>query len=355
MPYNVLIVDDQKEISRLLRSALETIEQGLVVREAPSGEEALLEAARTNFELLVADFRLPGITGVELMRKIRARCPDIKVILISGISEPRTRDEIARSGADACFFKPVPMGEFLATVERLLGMERTIVSSGGIQADAPLPERKTLADQLVNLRKTTRSSAVVLINDRGRVVAQAGELPDPGNDVSLVSALMSAYHAVQKVALLVEHNPAASLSVFRGDKMDYLFAPVGAMHALLVAGKGIALGDHLGKSADALSSAQPELEQSLQGITGTGALSPSVVEAYEAAQAAQHSKPAQPQAVVEEEPAADLADLFGALDNKKVDLDAFWNEAVEKGPGFTLKDTLSFEEAAKLGLAPGEE
>lgn len=353
MPYNVLIVDDQKEISRLLRSALETFERGLAVREAPSGEEALLEASRTNFELLVADFRLPGITGVELMRKIRMRHPDIKVILISGISEPRTRDEIARSGADACFFKPVPMGDFLDTVERLLGMERTIVAPGAGDEKATLaPDRKTLADQLVNLRKTTHASTVVLINDRGRVVAQAGELPDPAKEVPLVSALMAAYSAVQKVALTVEHNPAASLSVFRGEKVDYLFAPVGMVHALLIAGKGIAANDTLSKNVAALSVAQPEMEYSLQSIGGTGALSPAVVEAYEAANAA---KPAQAERVVEEESPTDITDLFSALDNKKVDLDAFWNEAVEKGPGFTLKDTLTFEEAAKLGLAPGEE
>lgn len=351
MPYNVLIVDDQKEISRLLRSALETIEQGLVVREAPSGEEALLEASRTNFELLVADFRLPGITGVELMRKIRVRRPNIKVILISGISEPRTREEIAKSGADAYFFKPVPMGDFLATVERLLGMEQTIVSSEPPKAQAP--ERKTLADVLVNLRRSVNAGAVVLLNERGRVIAQAGELPDPGNEVPLIAALMTTYTAVQKVALLVEHSPTASLTVFRGEKMDYLFAPVGVMHAVLVAGRGIASGNALSSTAAALAAAQPELEQSLQNIGGTGTLLPSVVEAYESAHAARQPEPVtEPE--VEEEPPADLDDLFKALDSKSVDLDAFWNNAVEKGPGFTLKDTLTFEEASKLGLAPGE-
>lgn len=351
MPYNVLIVDDQKEISRLLRSALETIEQGLVVREAPSGEEALLEASRTNFELLVADFRLPGITGVELMRKIRVRRPNIKVILISGVSEPRTRDEIAKSGADAYFFKPVPMGDFLATVERLLGMERTIISS-----DPPKnqpPERKTLADILVNLRKDVNAGAVVLLNDHGRVVAQAGELPDPGNDVSLITALMTNYTAVQRVALLVEHSPTASLTIFRGEKLDYLFAPAGVMHAILLAGHGIATGQTLSKTVSLLGAAQPELEQSIQTIGGTGALSLSMVEAYETAHMERHPEPVA-SSVVDEEPPVDLEDLFKALENKPVDLDAFWDEAIEKGPGFTLKDTLSFEEASKLGLTPGE-
>jgi two-component system response regulator (stage 0 sporulation protein F) len=87
--YHVLIVDDQKDVSRLLRSALETIEQGLEVSEAPSGEEAVLEATRVKVDLLIADFRLPGITGVELMKKIRTRNPEVKVIMVTGISEPK--------------------------------------------------------------------------------------------------------------------------------------------------------------------------------------------------------------------------------------------------------------------------
>ena len=51
MPFRVLIVDDQHEVSRLLRSALETIEQGLEVLEAPSGEEALLEPHVKPFDI----------------------------------------------------------------------------------------------------------------------------------------------------------------------------------------------------------------------------------------------------------------------------------------------------------------
>ena len=60
MTYRVLIVDDQREVSRLLRSALETIEHGLEVYEAPSGEEAILESSRGKFDLLVAIIVCPA-------------------------------------------------------------------------------------------------------------------------------------------------------------------------------------------------------------------------------------------------------------------------------------------------------
>ena len=91
MTHRILIVDDQKDVSRLLRSALETIEQGLIVAEAPRARKRFLKRVVTKVDLLIADFRFPGITGVELMKKIRSRNPEVKVIMITGVSEPKTR------------------------------------------------------------------------------------------------------------------------------------------------------------------------------------------------------------------------------------------------------------------------
>ena len=79
---SILLVDDQRDIVRLLHSTLQTLGHQLDIIDAPSGEEALLEASRKKVDLLVADYLLPGISGVELMRKVRARNPELKVIFI---------------------------------------------------------------------------------------------------------------------------------------------------------------------------------------------------------------------------------------------------------------------------------
>ena len=63
----ILLVDDQRDILKLLHSTLDTLAHELEIIEAPSGEEALLETTREKIDLLVADYRLPGITGVELL------------------------------------------------------------------------------------------------------------------------------------------------------------------------------------------------------------------------------------------------------------------------------------------------
>jgi two-component system response regulator (stage 0 sporulation protein F) len=83
----VLLVDDQRDIVRLLHSTLQTLGHDLDIVDAPSGEEALLEASRRQVDLLVADYRLPGISGVELMRKIKVRNPGMRVIFFSGMTD----------------------------------------------------------------------------------------------------------------------------------------------------------------------------------------------------------------------------------------------------------------------------
>ncbi len=83
----ILLVDDQRDIVRLLHSTLKTLGHQLDIVDAPSGEEALLEASRRKVDLLVSDYLLPGISGVELMRKIKVRNPELKIIFISGWSD----------------------------------------------------------------------------------------------------------------------------------------------------------------------------------------------------------------------------------------------------------------------------
>ena len=354
MAPRILIVDDQREVSRLLKSALETIEQGLDVAEAPSGEEALLDASRKQIDLLVADFRLPGITGAELMSKIRARHPEVKIILITGVSDPKTREQLANAGADAFFIKPIPMADFLDAVERTLGLTRTILPD-----EQPHPqetvERKDMAELLAGLRQDLHAQAVMLLNDRGHIKAKAGELPDPNIEVSLVAGLMAIHGAAQKVSSLMRQDITAHLHFFRGPESDILFAPVGPLHSLLIAGIDIASEARLKSSIATIANVRLELEKVLIRMGVTGQLSPHAVEAFEAEQATS-APPAAPEPPAEEESADDLsAMLDGIQDKDQVDPDSFWESAAEKGTKFTLTDTLSYEEARKLGLAPDKD
>src|SRR5512134_3036000 len=173
---SVLLVDDQRDIVRLLHSTLQTLGHELEIIDAPSGEEALLEASRRKVDLLVSDYLLPGISGVELMRKIKVRSPELKVIFISGMTERKARTEMLNAGAVAIFDKPIPLADFLDAVERSLGLVRTIFPPESSQEVEE--HRQTLSELLVGFRQKLSADAVFLISDRGRVLARAGDLYD---------------------------------------------------------------------------------------------------------------------------------------------------------------------------------
>ncbi|MDQ2692751.1 MAG: response regulator [Chloroflexota bacterium] len=343
----VLLVDDQRDIVRLLHSTLQTLGHELEIVDAPSGEEALLEASQRRIDLLVADYLLPGISGVELMHKVRARNPALKTIFISGFHERKARNEMLNAGAVAIFDKPIPMADFLDAVERSLGLVRTIFppESGG-EAET---HGHTLSDLLIDFRQKVKADAIFLISHRGRVLARAGDLYDSSMEVSLLSALMAIYSASLKVSRFIHQESLRNYHVFRGEDHDLILIPVDASHALLLTGKEIAKSDRILQTVREMLVVRTHVEAVLQSL-GVAPASASTESAIP------ESAPLTPD-LEEPEPEVDLDALFASTQSasKVQDLDAFWDQAVEKTSNLpTNPDVISFEEARKLGLTPGK-
>lgn len=347
----VLLVDDQRDIVRLLHSTLQTLGHKLDIVDAPSGEEALLEASRRKVDLLVADYLLPGISGVELMRKIKARNPDLKVIFVSGMTERKARDEMLNAGALAIFDKPIPLADFLDAVERSLGLVRTIFPmETGKDAEV---HRQSLSDLLGGFRQKIKADAVFLINDRGRVLARAGDLYDSSMEVSLLAALMGIYSAAFKVSRIIRQERLDNFHVFRGGDHDLILIPVDGSHALLMAGRGLGNSDRILQTVEGLFFVRGDVENVLKslGVMTMDEGAESVVPANEA------GEPATSISFIEAEPDVDVDALFAAAGSGKAvkDLDAFWDDAVEKTGNLPINpDVITFADAQKLGLKPGQ-
>lgn len=345
-PPCILLVDDQKDIVRLLHSTLQTLGHQLDIVDAPSGEEALLEASRRKVDLLVADYLLPGISGVELMRKVKVRNTDLKVIFISGITDRKARDEMLNAGAVAMFDKPIPLADFLDAVERSLGLVRTIFPpESGRDADE---HRQTLSELLGGFRQKVKADAVFLISDRGRVLARAGDLYDSSMEVSLLSALMAIYSAGLKVSRFIRQERLENYHVFRGGDHDLILIPVNTSHALLLAGKDLAKADSILQTVEGMLFVRGDVENVLQslGVAPVVMVTESTVPETDAGEAILSDVP---------EPEVDVDELFATAGKKsKVkDVDAFWDEAIEKTNNLPINpDVISYEEARKLGLTP---
>lgn len=337
----ILLVDDQREVLRLLHSTLDTLAHDLEVFEAPSGEEALLEASRRKIDLLVADYRLPGITGVELMRKVRVKNPDVRVILITGMTDRNSREDILNAGAAAVFNKPISMTDFLDVVERLLGLERTILPD---ENPPDVKRHQTLSNLLANLRQDINAQSVFLLSDRGRVLARAGDLKDNSMEASLLSALMAIYSAGLKVSRFLHQVNLESYHVFSGGDQELLLIPVNTAYALLVSGNDLATSKKIIDTVAAMLAVRNEVEKALKSI----GVAPIVVDEED-------EKTKFGEADIQS-----ASDEFAMLlkSKKKIsneELEAYW-EAAAKNQGNvpTNPDVITYEQARKLGLAPGE-
>ncbi len=349
MAPTILLVDDQHDILRLLHSTLETLQRPeLEILEAPSGEEALLEVGRRRLDLLVIDYRLAGMTGIELMHHVRARQPDVRVILITGITDRKARDEMLNAGAAAIFEKPVPLADFLGTVERMLGFDATIFpDESGKKAEV---SRARFSDLLANFRQDLQADAVFLINDRGLVVARAGDLHDSSMEVSLVSALAATASAGLKVAKSNRQEGLNQYYVFTGGDHELILMPVDPSYSLLLAGSDLSDGGKLTETIQAMLAVRAEVGRSLRSIGATGDLSRSAHDG----RPKRKGKTGRLTNTAE----AGMEALLDEAQSRKIapeDVDAFWDKAAQEHANKpTRPEAIPYEEARKRGLTPDE-
>jgi len=381
----VLIVDDHKEATRLIRMNLESLEQGLILDDVFSGEEALLELRRSHLDLLIADVRLPGISGLELMEKSKTLYPDTKVILISGVTDPKIRQQVAQAGAEAFFFKPIDIPEFLDAVERALGLVDTILppelslyadnyEAEDFEEEEEETEEQTkinMAGLIPQLRVALDATAVIMVDDQGQVLVRAGDLPDPALETSLMPMLMRAFTAGVSISHFLGQNTPDHFYSFRGENYDLFLAPVGEAYCLMILTRPT-LQQELGNIATHAHNTAKSILLSLSrlGISthiGTPYSLPVKADEKKAPLDSEASPAIRAETTLPEtsdqalaiDSVADqnLENLFSSLEENQIqDADAFWETfSSEEINTESSSDTLSYDEAAKLGLAPSED
>jgi two-component system KDP operon response regulator KdpE len=113
MPGRILVIDDEPQITRVLRAALSA--QGFDVRTANDPEEGLRTFADWPPDLVITDLMMPGLSGVEVTRAIRAHGPT-PVLVLSVREHERSKVEALDAGADDYVTKPFGIQELLARV-----------------------------------------------------------------------------------------------------------------------------------------------------------------------------------------------------------------------------------------------
>ncbi len=116
----ILVVDDEGAIRYSISKTLQRV--GYQVQAAASGEEALEMMKDQEYDVVLTDIRMPGLSGVELLSKIKEQAPDAVVILLTGYASLETAIESLRLGAHDYLVKPSSSQDIRNSVAR--GVER---------------------------------------------------------------------------------------------------------------------------------------------------------------------------------------------------------------------------------------
>lgn len=173
----ILVVDDESAIRRALRPPL--LELGFQVSEASRGEEALQLLRTTACDAVLLDVNMPGIGGIETLRRIRTFAPRLPVLMLTVRDQEEDKVEALESGADDYVTKPFSTRELIARVRSAVRRMRAParaedapIELGEIRLD-PVKRIVTKRGQAVHLTRKEFDILHCLMSRAGRVVTYA--------------------------------------------------------------------------------------------------------------------------------------------------------------------------------------
>lgn len=114
----ILVVDDERTVAEGIAMALasDTIEVETVL----SGEDALIRTVATNYDLIICDLMMPGLSGLDLLKSLREYRPKIQVLIITGYPTVKTAEEALKMGAFEYITKPFTPADIRNAAARAL-------------------------------------------------------------------------------------------------------------------------------------------------------------------------------------------------------------------------------------------
>lgn len=366
----ILVVDDHFEMLEFLRSMLELSNQDCEVLAVPSAEEGLLELRRAQFDLLITDVRLPGMSGFDLVRRVKALGREMPVIMITAYSSNQGRKEATDLGVYRYFQKPLDTDSVLTAVHTALHGESVTLPPAKPIATTSAPATAVSDDlqrRLDALRVDTGAMHLTLASAMGDILFSAGD----GRQFDLPKLMSIVADNLSNSFLLADELGATepfTLQYHVGDDFEFYCANVGRHHFLTLFFDMAARRGRIGTIWVFTQRAIKELLLLLNALPQKPApAAQSVIQEVDAPVETAVPTPRAPQpkqtaSLVEEEtpPPADyldiapdeLMDLLSGSEDlpaETADLDAFWDTALTDDTTDNARG-ISLEEALEKGL-----
>lgn len=115
MDAKVLLVDDEEEFCDLLSERLGN--RGMKVDTVNSGEDAVSKVDNESFDAIIVDLSMPGIDGLETLRRIKEKRPDLEIIMLTGHATVQNSIEAMKLGAEDLLEKPVDLKALMEKIK----------------------------------------------------------------------------------------------------------------------------------------------------------------------------------------------------------------------------------------------
>ena len=125
---NVLLVDDEEQFLDALSQRLEA--RGLKVKAVTNGEDAVNQVEDHNFDAIIVDLAMPGIDGIETLKRIKEKRPDLEIIMLTGHATVKSGIEAMKLGADDFLEKPVDLNVLLEKIGEAKNKRMLVVEKG---------------------------------------------------------------------------------------------------------------------------------------------------------------------------------------------------------------------------------
>lgn len=110
----ILLVDDEVDFTETLAERLQL--RGFITELASNGESGLKMVGKKEYDIVILDLKMPGLSGIDTLKGIKALNPDLPVILLTGQGSTKGGEEGVSLGADDYMMKPIKIDEFISKV-----------------------------------------------------------------------------------------------------------------------------------------------------------------------------------------------------------------------------------------------
>jgi DNA-binding NtrC family response regulator len=198
----ILIVDDEEAMAMLLAERLKWISNDYIVETANTGEEALEKVIESSYTLVIADYKMPGLSGLDLAQALQKLTPETQVVLMTAYATAEIREAVNYMGLSGYLSgyleKPFALEEVQEIVDRAIGEIKTsrAKSEENYRIEEPKLAPSTsnrVRERMDQLLNTAGVWCVLLLGPSGYPVETVGDTSEI--DVADVSKLASANFA----------------------------------------------------------------------------------------------------------------------------------------------------------------